>query len=173
MFILVIILIIFIFLSLSGASVQKGKDVKTSFLNKLKENNINISQELFLSEKLYQMLVIDDVNKKLVYISRIKKDSGVIQLQSYDYTDVLKCDLVHITRNETIDSLGSIRDRRVTKEYITKQGFRITLNDLSNPTIEMIYIDDHRGSTIHYLTAVQEWIARINIIIKQGNEKAN
>lgn len=151
------------------------KNIENEFYEELKKNNINITQKLYLTnhKNLIDMLVIDDINKKLVYLSRTKKgtDSKKIKFQSFEYSDVIGCELINITKTETTEDIASIRDRRRTHTIVYRQGFRIVLNDLSNPSIEMIYIDDSLGSRVSCLTNIEEWMSKINIVIYQGKQK--
>lgn len=148
------------------------KNTEIELTEKLRENNIVATHRLYLATnpEFYQMLIIDDTNKRLTYLTKDKvgSNTGHIDIQYFKYSDVLKCELINHTRTESVEVYGSIRDRKKNEIFNIKQGFRISLNDLSNPLIEMIFLNERRGTKISYMDNIEEWIAKIDIVIAKG-----
>lgn len=176
-----IFLVIGIIFMIKGArkfdkSIKQSKDTEAEFNNELDKNNIIATQKLFLNlnKKLYQMLVIDDVNKKLVYLTKTKNKKQPnlepINIQSFKYSDVLKCELISVSNYETKEANTLFSERKETRNIYYKQGFRIILNDLSNPFIEIIYDDSIIATSVSYMQDIEEWMSKIDIVINKGKE---
>ncbi|MGU8237745.1 hypothetical protein ACV3T9_10895 [Clostridium perfringens] len=175
MFILTDLLIfIFIFFLIKSFRKSKGKIQKDAqlFLTKANNNDINISKHLYLPYDIYpKMIIIDDIKKKVHYLYKPNKKSNDINLSSYNYSDILKCELINNSHYETVDSLSTIRNRRISHEYVQKQGFVITVKDIINPNIEMNYIIDKKGVKCSFHKQIKEWISTFEIIIDQNLKK--
>lgn len=170
-----IILIMIIILVILNKFYNKHKLEKNKkiLFDKAKEKDILISKSLFLGEvKIYKLLILDDVNKKIIYISKEKKSPSEIKFYSYDYKNILKCELINKKHTETTIALGSIRHRRIYKDYVHKQGFRLILNDINNPEIEMNYIISRKGIRCCCLNQIQKWLSIFEVIIHQNSIKA-
>lgn len=169
-----LLIFIFIIFLIKSFRNSKGKVRKNAqlFLAKAKENNINISKNLYLPYDVYpKTIIIDDVNKKVHYLRKPNKKSDNIDLSSYNYSDILKCELINNSHYETVDSLATIRNRRISHEYVQRQGFVITVKDIVNPTIEMNYVLDKKGIKCSFLKQIQEWISTFEIIIHENSKK--
>lgn len=155
----------------SKGGIEKDTE---KFLSYAKDYNINVSKYLYLPYDAYpKMLIIDDIKKRVHYLRKPNKKNDEVIISSYLYSDILKCELINNTHYETVDSLATIRHRRISNEYVRKQGFAITVNDIANPIIEMNYVLDRKGIKCSFLKPIQEWISTFEIIIHQNSKKEN
>lgn len=151
---------------------REGKKIKSKeiFESIVKREGITVTKEIYMDwNKKYQYFLIDDQNEKLYYMTTDKKNLSNLDVKKINYSDLVKCELIHNSHIETIDSFGSIRDRRIQEEIIENQGLRLILNDISSPILDIMFIEKG-GVTVHFKECIEEWIAAINIIIKKSNK---
>lgn len=151
-------------------SEDNGKKSKEIFANIVKTKGITATKELYMNwNKNYQYFVIDDVNEKLYYITLNKKDLTNLNIKEINYKQLVRCELIHNSHIETIDSMLSFRDRRIQEEHIDRQGLRLVLNDINCPILDIMFIESCSGKA-HLKSYIEEWIAVLDIIIRKSNK---
>lgn len=151
-------------------SEDNEKKSKEIFASVVKKEGITVSKELYLSwNKKYQYFLVDDVNEKLYYMTLNKKVLTNLDIKEIKYKDLVRCDLIHNSHIETIDSMYSIRDRKIQEEHIDKQGLRLILDDISCPTLDIMFIESG-GGKFHFKSCIEEWIAVLDVIIRKSSK---
>jgi len=164
---------------LSRAKKKSRKESNVIFDEYINKNGLAVTK--FIDIPDYDgssKFVVDDVNKKIHYMS-VKKDnpSNIIHRQ-FEYNDVIKCELVKDSKIKLVEDKFSIFDNINQKEYIKKFGLRITFNDISFPFLDIYFINSVTGMTLtglgNIVNTVNEWIAIMNIVIENGKrDKVN
>ena len=151
-------------------SDQNKKKSKEIFNSIVKERNITVTKDffIFLTKKQYQYLLGDDTNKKFYYMSLDKKKLSNLNIKELNYTDIIRCGLIHNGHSETIDSLGSLRDRRIEQKFIDSQGLRIGTKNIASPNLDIYFLDSK--SSISLSSQIEEWITIFEIIIAESNK---
>lgn len=151
-------------------SAQKiGKDVVQEYIN---EKGITITKRLDVSfNGGKRIFFIDDKNKRIHDLRISPDDANPVRDFTYEYSDIIKCEVI---KDElTADNYNDLVRYEDTEEKgVRKFGFRITVNSISSPYIDII---TDKGKAELYksdIAEVTDWVNVINIAIQQGKKLA-
>jgi hypothetical protein len=170
---IIIVLLIWLLVVVIKKQVKASKlrkDVLEEYVN---EKGIAITRRIDLSTlEGKRVFFIDDKNKK-IHDLRIRpdKENPVVDYD-YEYSDIVKCEVI---KDElTADNYNDLvrHDDCEEEEEVRRFGFRITVNSVSSPYIEILTI---RGKSHLYkseISKVTDWVNVINIAANQGKKLA-
>lgn len=175
-----IYLIIFIIVCLAlvpySVARSKNKSIHNSdklIQNFILENNFTVTKSINIpgyGDSGY--FFIDDNKKCMNYLTWKNSDWSNLSHRTFNYKDVLKCELIKDEKIVLAKGILDFSDESNKEEYVKKLGFRITLNDLSFPNIDILLLNSTEGTQLINLgltvNLVAQWLVAMNIIIEKG-----
>lgn len=144
----------------------RAKNVAEVFKELESLKNINVTKELFISwKKNFEKIIIDDENRIVYYITINRKNFKDIDIKEIKYNSILKCELIWDTHMENIEEIGLINNKFVQEEKIHREGIRLTLNDVRNPKIDILFTEPSSGSMVTCKELIEEWIAVFEVVL--------
>ncbi|MDS0524204.1 hypothetical protein NNC19_00850 [Clostridium sp. SHJSY1] len=147
-----------------------GKDVVQEYIN---EKGITITKRLDLSiSDGKRIFFIDDKNKRIHDLRISPDDANPVRDFTYEYSDIVKCEVI---KDEfTADNYNDLvrHDDCEEEEEVHKFGFRITVDNISSPYIEILTTKSRSKLYRGEISKVTDWVNVINIAIKQGEKLA-
>ncbi|WP_026881141.1 hypothetical protein [Clostridium akagii] len=177
---LIILIIICLALLPYSLSRSKTKSIKNSdklVQSFISDNNLTVTKSINIpgyGDSGY--FFIDDNKKCINYLVWKKSDIKNFSHRTFNYKDVLSCQLIKDEKTSTVKNiLESLDDNTNKEEYVKKLGIRINLNDLSCPYIDILLLNSTEANPISSIALtinlVDQWLAAMNIVIQKGKEK--
>lgn len=163
----------FILLVLKLKKVEdREKNVKKVFEEIEMGKNIKITKELSLIwKKKFEKLIVDDSNETIYYIKINKKNFKDREILEIKYDSIIKFNVIWDTHTESIQDLATFRERRVYEEKVHRQGIQLTLDDIKNPKVDILFDDPSNGSGFKLKGYIEEWGAVFEVILNRMNKK--
>ncbi|MEJ4051206.1 SHOCT domain-containing protein [Clostridioides difficile] len=143
------------------------------------------------TKKILKLIEFDDDNKKFIVLNGFNREK--VSLNVYNYSDVIEYELLE--NGETVTKggigralaggvlfggvgavVGGVTAKRKTKAFIDSLKIKITLNNLSNPSVyvNLIQLRTKSNSSIYKMaySSAQEILSILSIIVKD-NEVGN
>ncbi|CZR77502.1 TPA: SHOCT domain-containing protein [Clostridioides difficile] len=143
------------------------------------------------TKKILKLIEFDDDNKKFIVLNGFNREK--VSLNVYNYSDVIEYELLE--NGETVTKggigralaggvlfggvgavVGGVTAKRKTKAFIDSLKIKITLNNLSNPSVyvNLIQLRTKSNSSIYKMaySSAQEILSILSIIVKD-NEDGN
>lgn len=148
---------------------RERKKVLNKFEEAEKKLNIVSNKEIFsdIGSK-YRQLILDESKEKIYYFTAVKGNISNCMVKEFAYRDIAGFEVVQNRKTELLvvgDYVCNFSKSKVEDIYM--QGFRILVNDIKSPNIEIVVEQcSEGGGCKNSMACIKEWTSRINMIIQ-------
>lgn len=153
---------------------RECKKVLDKFEEVEKEKKIVSNKEIFTDiGSKYKQLIIDESKKKIYYFTALKGNISNFNVKEFDYKDIAGFEVVQNRKTELLvvgDYVCNFSKSKADEIYM--QGFRILVNDIKSPNIEIVVTHSIEGECKNSMPCIKEWTSRINMIMQEERNKS-